>query len=67
MTHSQGSNSVAKHSALIVSHPRLFQGHSILSHQNTEKFEWRASTLAPTIGGDARWSFPDNRAINHGT
>jgi hypothetical protein len=43
MTHSQGSNSVAKHSALIGSHSRLFQGHSILSHQNTEKFQGMAA------------------------
>ena len=47
MTHSQGSNSVAKHSALIVSDARLFQGHSILSRQNAEKFQEMASFNAP--------------------
>jgi hypothetical protein len=51
MTHSQGSNSVAKHSALIVSHPRLFEGHSILTHQNTEKFQGMASFNARTDTG----------------
>jgi hypothetical protein len=51
MTHWQGSNSVVKHSVLIVSHARLFQGHSILSHQNTEKFQGMASFNARTDTG----------------
>jgi hypothetical protein len=51
MTHSQGSNSVAKHSALIGSHARLFPRHSILSHQNTEKFQGMASFNARTDTG----------------
>jgi hypothetical protein len=51
MTHSQGSNSVAKHSALMVPHARRFPRHSILSHQNTEKFQGMPSFNARTDTG----------------
>jgi hypothetical protein len=51
MTHSQGSNSVAKDSGLIVSHPRLFQGHSTSRPRQTNAVRYTAMNPEPFISG----------------